>query len=76
MIDFHLLGNAFEGPDFEWAAFNPQGFQYGRGGKHMRTDAMSSQVAPSFVLPCTRMWDYLGWNVWGGGPTFPAPRTM
>ncbi|KAL3914739.1 MAG: hypothetical protein SGPRY_007519 [Prymnesium sp.] len=43
MIDFHLLGNAFEGPDFEWAAFNPQGFQYGRGGKHMRTDAMSSQ---------------------------------
>jgi len=49
MVDYHLLGNAFEGPDFEWARFNKPGFQYGRGGKHMRGDTMSSQLgsAPS-----------------------------
>ena len=45
MVDYHVLGNAFEGPDFEWAAFNKPGFVYGRGGKHMRTDTMSSQVS-------------------------------
>ncbi|KAL1507332.1 hypothetical protein AB1Y20_008178 [Prymnesium parvum] len=47
MVDYHLLGSAFEGPDFEWARFNPRGFQYGRGGKHMRTDTMSSQLSSS-----------------------------
>jgi len=47
MVDYHLLGNAFEGPDFEWARFNTPGFQYGRGGKHMRSDTMSSQLSSS-----------------------------
>jgi len=47
MVDYHLLGNAFEGPDFEWAVYNTPGFQYGRGGKHMRGDTMSSQLTSS-----------------------------
>ena len=49
MVDFHLLGNQFEAYDAEWSKFNPPGFQYGSGGKHMRSDSSSSQLssAPS-----------------------------
>ena len=45
MVDFHLLGYAFEGADAEWNAYNPPGFSYGHGGKHMRTDSSSSQLS-------------------------------
>ena len=45
MVDFHLLGNAFEAHDAEWAAYNPEGFKYGHGGKHMRSDSSSSQLS-------------------------------
>jgi len=45
MVDFHLLGNAFEAYDAEWSQLNPPGFKYGSGGKHMRTDSSSSQLS-------------------------------
>uniref|UniRef100_A0A7S0EVA2 WW domain-containing protein n=1 Tax=Phaeocystis antarctica TaxID=33657 RepID=A0A7S0EVA2_9EUKA len=45
MVDYHLLGNQFEAYDEDWCAYNPQGFSYGRGGKHMRSDSKSSQLA-------------------------------
>ena len=45
MVDFHLLGNAFEAHDAEWAQHNPPGFSYGLGGKHMRSDSSSSQLS-------------------------------
>jgi len=45
MVDFHLLGNAFESHDAEWSEHNPADFRYGHGGKHMRTDSSSSQLA-------------------------------
>lgn len=45
MVDFHLLGNAFEEADSEWNMHNPVGFKYGHGGKHMRTDSSSSQLS-------------------------------
>jgi len=45
MVDFHLLGNAFEAPDAEWSIHNPEGFTYGHGGKHMRSDSSSSQLS-------------------------------
>lgn len=45
MVDFHLLGNAFEAHDAEWAVYNPPGFKYGHGGKNMRTDSSSSQLS-------------------------------
>ena len=45
MVDFHLLGNAFEAHDAEWAKHNPPGFKYGHGGKNMRSDSSSSQVS-------------------------------
>jgi len=47
MVDFHLLGNAFESYDAEWAVHNPPGFKYGHGGKHMRSDSSSSQLSSS-----------------------------
>lgn len=49
MVDYHLLGNAFESADAEWSTCNPEGFRYGHGGKHMRGDSNSSQLssAPS-----------------------------
>jgi len=47
MVDYHLLGNAFEAHDAEWAECNPEGFSYGLGGKHMRTDSSSSQLSSS-----------------------------
>lgn len=49
MVDYHLLGNAFDGADAPWSEFNPPGFSYGSGGKHMRADANASQLssAPS-----------------------------
>ena len=49
MVDFHLLGNAFEAHDAEWCRHNPADFRYGSGGKHMRSDSSSSQLssAPS-----------------------------
>ena len=47
MVDYHLLGNAFEAHDAEWAECNPVDFNYGLGGKHMRTDSSSSQLSSS-----------------------------
>jgi hypothetical protein len=47
MVDYHLLGNAFENHDAEWEECNPPGFSYGTGGKHMRTDSSSSQLSSS-----------------------------
>ena len=44
-VDFHLLGNAFEGHDAEWSAHNPPNFSYGHGGKNMRSDSSSSQLS-------------------------------
>ena len=44
-MDFHLLGNAFEGHDAEWSAYNPPNFSYGHGGKNMRSDSSSSQLS-------------------------------
>ena len=38
---------AFEAHDAEWAECNPEGFSYGLGGKHMRTDSSSSQLSSS-----------------------------
>ena len=50
MVDYRLLGSRFEGAhDAEWAAHNPDGFAYGKGGKHMRSDGTSSQLASA---PC------------------------
>mgnify|MGYP006151682833 CR=1 FL=1 len=46
-VDYHLLGNAFESHDAEWAVCNPAGFSYGQGGKHMRADSSSSQLSSS-----------------------------
>lgn len=45
MVDYHLLGNQFEAYDEDWCVYNPTGFSYGRGGKHMRSDSKSSQLA-------------------------------
>mmetsp|Transcript_25485 Transcript_25485/g.42113 ORF Transcript_25485/g.42113 Transcript_25485/m.42113 type:complete len:398 (+) Transcript_25485:183-1376(+) len=45
MIDYHLRGNSFNDPDPEWTLANPPGFRYGIGGKHMRHDSASSQLA-------------------------------
>ena len=47
MVDYHLLGNAFESHDAEWCEHNPRGFNYGNGGKFMRTDSSSSQLSSS-----------------------------
>lgn len=47
MVDYHLLGNAFEAHDAEWAQINDPSFSYGSGGKHMRTDSSSSQLSSS-----------------------------
>lgn len=45
MADYRLRGKHFDAYDHEWCACNPQGFSYGHGGKHMRTDAKSLQHA-------------------------------
>lgn len=46
MVDYRLLGSRFESAhDAEWAQHNPEGFAYGEGGKHMRLDGGSSQLA-------------------------------
>jgi hypothetical protein len=37
MADFQLRGPAFEQPDAEWEAHNPDSFTYGFGGQFMRT---------------------------------------
>ena len=42
-----MLGNAFEGPDFEWAKFNKPGFQYGA------SDGSSGGTTFIQVLPPT-----------------------
>uniref|UniRef100_A0A6V2WPR0 Uncharacterized protein n=2 Tax=Emiliania huxleyi TaxID=2903 RepID=A0A6V2WPR0_EMIHU len=45
MIDYRLRGASFAAADAEWEAANKPGFRYGLGGKHMRSDAASSQLA-------------------------------
>jgi len=45
MIDYRLRGANFAAADAEWEAANKPGFRYGSGGKHMRSDAASSQLA-------------------------------
>jgi len=47
IVDYHLRGNQFTDDDAEWNRFNPAGFSYGSGGKHMRHDSESSQLASS-----------------------------
>ena len=53
MVDFHLLGNAFEEADSEWNMHNPVGFKYGheraeKGWKEKPKNAKRKQgVIPS-----------------------------
>jgi hypothetical protein len=70
-VDFHLLGNAFESYDAEWAVHNPPGFKYGHGGKHMRSDSSSSQLSSS---PSEEFLNRYGSPPPELGPSPPNPR--